>query len=367
MKKICHLSSVHKPNDTRIFLKECKSLANAGYDVHLVVQHDKDEVIDGVNIWGIDKPKNRIERMTKTVNEVYKRALEVDAKIYHFHDPELIPIGLRLKRKGKKVIYDVHEDVPEDIYSKEWIPAIFHKPISWLIEQIEKHAAKRYDYIVTATPLIRDRFSTINNKAIDVNNYPILSELYIPKGKWSVKEKLVCYIGGVTKVRGINEMVDAIGMTDYSLLLAGSFVSSDERNVVVEKEGWSKIIELGYVNRTEVKEILARSMAGLVASHPITNYIDALPTKMFEYMSAGIPVIVSNFPLLISIIENSRCGICVDPLNPVEIANAIKKIIEDPNEAKQMGENGRRAIEEKYNWEMEEGKILKLYEELSES
>ena len=348
-KKICHLTSVHSKKDTRIFYKECKTLVDTGYDVTLVVQNDRDEVIDGVKILGIDTPKNRKERMSRTTRQVYQRALECNADIYHFHDPELMPLGLRLKRRGKKVIYDVHEDVPRQILSKQWIPALLRKTISWTVERIENYAAKRFDYILTATPYIRYRFLKINRKSIDINNFPFLSELHIPNTDWRSKEKLVCYVGGIGRVRGIQEMVQAIGMTPYSMLLAGNFESSVEREIALQQDGWRQVIELGHINRTEVKEVLSRSMAGLVVLHPIINYIDALPVKMFEYMSAGIPVIASKFPLWNEIIEGNNCGICVDPLNVNEIADAINWIMDYPEQAKQMGENGRKVVKEKYN------------------
>jgi glycosyltransferase involved in cell wall biosynthesis len=364
MNHICHITSVHSANDTRIFHKECKTLVNAGYAVTLVVQHETDEVINGVQIKGIKAPKSRKERMLKTAKQVYIRALECNADIYHFHDPELIGVGLKLKRKGKKVIYDVHEDVPRQILSKHWIPAPLRKIVSWVVEKTENYAAKRFDYIITATPYIRDRFLKINKHTVDVNNYPLLSELHIPEVNWDNKEQVVCYVGGIGQIRGINEMVEAIGMTDYHLLLAGNFASSAERDIVIIKPGWERVIELGHVNRTEVREVLAKSMAGLVVLHPIPNYIDALPVKMFEYMSAGLPVIASNFPLWKEIVEGNNCGICVDPLNVNEIADAMNWIFNNPYEAMKMGENGRRAVEDKYNWEQEAIKLRKIYEGL---
>ncbi len=362
MTKVCHMTSVHALNDTRIFYKECKTLVNEGYEVTLIVQHDKDEEVDGILVKGINKPKNRRQRMTKTVRHVYKRALECDADIYHFHDPELIPVGLRLKRKGKKVIYDVHEDVPRQILSKQWITKPLRKTISWLIERVENHSAERFDYIITATPFIRDRFLRINKRTIDINNYPILTELHTPNTDWNSKEKLVCYVGGIGKVRGIHEMVEAIGMTEYSMLLAGNFESSAERESVVRKNGWSRVKELGYLNRAGVKEVLSRSMAGMVLFYPEPNHVNAQPNKMFEYMAAGIPVIASDFPLWKKIAEGSNCGICVDPLNANEIAHAIKWIMDNPERARRMGENGRRMVEEKYNWEQEEYKLKRIYE-----
>ncbi|NMC27034.1 MAG: glycosyltransferase family 4 protein [Syntrophomonadaceae bacterium] len=363
-KNVCILTSVHSQSDTRIFYKECKTLADAGYDLSLIVQHEKDEVIDGVRILGIAKPRNRRERMLQTTKLVYERALECDADIYHFHDPELIPVGLRLKKRGKKVIYDVHEDVPRQILSKPWIPASMRNMISWPIEKFENYAAKRFDYIVTATPFIRDRFLKINEQTVDVNNYPLSSELYIPEMDWNHKERTICYVGGISQVRGINEMVEAIALTRYPLLLAGGFSTPLERDAVIQKKGWDQVIELGQVDRNGVKEVLSRSMAGLVILNPIPNYLDALPVKMFEYMAAGIPVIASRFPLWEEIVEGNQCGICVDPLNIYEIADAISWIMDNPEQAKNMGENGRRAVEEKYNWETEGKKLFAVYEKI---
>ena len=201
MNHICHITSVHSANDTRIFHKECKTLVNAGYAVTLVVQHETDEVINGVQIKGIKAPKSRKERMLKTAKQVYIRALECNADIYHFHDPELIGVGLKLKRKGKKVIYDVHEDVPRQILSKHWIPAPLRKIVSWVEVKTENYTSKRFDYIITATPYIRDRFLKINKHTVDVNNYTLLSELHIPELNWDYKELVVCYVGGIGQIR----------------------------------------------------------------------------------------------------------------------------------------------------------------------
>jgi len=128
--------------------------------------------------------------------------------------------------------------------------------------------------------------------------------------------------------------------------------------------GWQNVETLGYLDRNAVKSTLSRSMRGLVLFHPEPNHVNAQPNKMFEYMSAGIPVIASNFPLWKEIVEGTECGICVDPLNPKEIADAIRWIIEHPVEASRMGENGRKAVEERYNWGIEEKKLLELYNKI---
>ncbi len=360
--QVCHFTSVHPYNDIRIFIKECCTLAATGYDTNLVAPNAPDEVRNSVHLHGVPKVNgSRLLRMTKTVWAVYQKARAINADIYHFHDPELIPIGLLLKLEGKKVIYDVHEDVPKDILGKTWIPPVLRKPVAWLIRNLENFAAKRFDAVVAATPYICDRFLKLGCHAVNVNNYPILTELYLPDVDWSKKERVVCYVGGIFCIRGIFEIIEAIDQTDVKLLLAGQFSPIELRERTITMPGWDKVEELGQLNRSEVAQTLARSMAGLVLFHPEPYHLDAQPNKMFEYMSASLPVIASNFPLWKEIIEGNQCGICVDPMNPAAIGEAIQWLIDHPDEAKRMGENGRRAVEKKYNWESQVISLTKLY------
>ena len=366
--KICHFTSVHSHIDTRIFIKECFSLVTNNYEVYLVAPDvpPGDFILNNVNlIRGVKKNhNNRLERITNSLYQTYKTAQGVDADLYHFHDPELIPVGLLLKAQGKKVIYDVHEDLPRQTLSKSYIPQSIRKIVAFSLEIIENFAVKYFDGIVAATPHIRDRFLDRGCQAIDVNNYPILSELHIPNSNWQEKEKAVCYIGGITEIRGIFTMIEAMSEIQGEMLLGGKFAAAQERDRAVIMKGWSNVTELGFLNRQQVSQTLVRSMAGLVLFHPFLNHINAQPNKMFEYMSAGLPVIASNFPLWQEIIEGNECGICVDPLKPQEIAQAIQWIFEHPQEAQKMGENGRKAVEQKYNWENEAQKLLSLYESI---
>jgi len=363
--KICILTTAHPIFSTRIFYKEAKTLLTTGCNVILIVQHDKDEKIDGVQIIALPKSKNRIYRMFVLNLKSLWLALRQKANVYHFHDPDLIPIGLLFKSLGRKVIYDAHEDVPRQTLSKEYIPIYLGPRVAWLIEKIENFACKRFDAVVAATPFIRDRFLRLGCLAVDVNNYPILSDLHLPEVDWSEKERAVCYVGSISNIRGIFEMVDAIGRTDAKLLLAGKFSPTSQRDLGAAMPGWVNVEELGQLTRSGVGQILTKSMAGLALFHPHSNHINAQPNKIFEYMSAGIPVIASNFPLWKQIIEANHCGICVDPMNPAEIAEAIQWIVDHPAESKQMGEKGRKLVKKKFNWEAEGKKLLSLYKQLT--
>ena len=161
--KVCHITSAHPDGDVRIFHKECVSLAAEGYDVSLVIPNTESRIESGVNIVSfVYKPSSRLSRFTKSVNLAYKKALELDADIYHLHDPELLRIAAKLKNKGKKVIYDAHEDLPRQILSKKYLKPIVRKLISSRIEKYENKVVKKLDAIVTATPYIRDRFLKVN-------------------------------------------------------------------------------------------------------------------------------------------------------------------------------------------------------------
>ena len=365
MIKVCHLTSAHTRFDTRIFLKECQSLVSHNFDVSLVVADSLgNEVKDGVGIYDVGKTNaGRLSRFTQTTQKVYRKALDLEADIYHFHDPELMPFAFLLKLKGKKVIYDVHEDLPRQLLSKPYLGTISKHLLSFLIEKIENFFASRFTAIITATPFIRERFLKLNNHTIDINNFPIISEF--EDFSQHPKKDEICYVGGLSQVRGILEVVkslDNLNAIQYNL--AGLFNDANFEKKVKSQPSWSKVNELGFIDREGIKNVYSKSKIGIVTLYPIVNYLDSLPVKMFEYMASGLPVIASDISLWKSIIVESKCGICVNPLNPNDIANAIEKMLQDPKALKKMGANGRKAVIQKYNWSIEENKLLKFYKNL---
>ncbi|MDS1140047.1 glycosyltransferase family 4 protein [Pusillimonas sp. SM2304] len=367
MTRVVHLTSVHSRTDTRIFLKECRSLAIAGYDVSLIVADGKgEERKDGILIYDVGRGHGRIDRMRNVTHRIYQKSLALDADIYHFHDPELIPIGVKLKSSGKKVVFDAHEDLPKQLLSKPYL----NKSIGWLLSKIfsyyEQWTCQKLDAVVTATPSINDKFIRINPLSININNFPMLGELAQERADDQHLKNHVCYVGGITQIRGIKEIVAAMELVNTSmrLQLVGQFSEPNTELELRAYEGWARVDALGFLDRVGVRDVLSRSVAGLVTFHPLPNHIDSQPNKMFEYMSAGIPVIASNFPLWREIIEGNDCGLCIDPLKPNEIAGAIDFLTINRERAREMGENGKKAVVERYNWGVEEAKLLDLYYKL---
>lgn len=361
--KVVHLTSVHGRGDTRIFVKQCRTLAEHAYRVALVVADGiGEDIVDGVTITDVGRPGGRLDRMVRTTARVYRRALALEGDIYHLHDPELIPLGLRLKRIGKVVIFDAHEDVPKQLLSKPYLPDAARRLLSLAFARFERLACARFDGIVAATPSIRDKFLSIHPCTVDVNNYPLPSE-FDAGARWADKALEVCYVGGIGAARGIGELVQACALlrTPATLNIAGAFSEAHLEADMRSREGWRRIVMHGHLGRAGVRRVMARSLAGLVTLHPTSNYLEALPVKMFEYMAAGIPVIASDFPLWKSIIHGEACGVCVDPCDPRAIADAIDYFVMNPQVAREMGANGRRAVLSHYNWAAQATRLIDFY------
>ena len=369
-RRICVLTSAHPPSDVRIFHKECKSLARAGHEVTLIAPVEKECVRDGVALLPLPHWTNRFDRILRSPLATFKKALRVKADVYHFHDPELIPAGLLLRCAGKKVIYDIHEDVPRTISYKPYIPEILKWPVSRAAEWIENWAGAKFSALVAANPIIGDRFRKMNENTVVVNNYPNIEEIepaYSAPGQ--KREAILLYVGmRITRARGAQEMVRALALLPdelhAQLRLVGNCDPPELQDSLAGLPGWDRTVFVGALDRAGVAAELHKARVGLVILHPEPNYVTSHPVKLFEYMCAGIPVIASDFPVWREIITKSRCGILVNPLDALEIARAMEFLLTHPEEAAEMGRSGRRAVHEEYNWASEEKHLLKLYDRL---
>ena len=356
--KVCHMTSNHSPEDIRIFHKECVSLAKAGYQVYLVERgetYDK----DGVHIIGIGStPANPIKRMLESAKKVYRAALSVDADIYHFHDPELLPYGLKLKKRGKKVIFDSHEDFPAQMKDKPWLPGWVRNTVSSAYRKYETRVVRRIDAVVTATSHIAEQFTGRAGKIAVVNNYPKLDDIVFHDSPFTDRAPMVCYAGGINELRGEKIMIEAMEQVDGTLIIAGEHEKAQIGD---------KVKYVGKLDRAGVNDLYSRAVAGLCILKPIENYYYSQPIKMYEYMAAGIPFICSDFPGWRTTADESGAGICVDPANVPEIRKAIVSLLSDSEKAQKMGINGRNYVISHCSWSGEEKKLLHLYQSMKDA
>ena len=369
MIKVCHFTSTHPPYDGRIFYKECCSLVKMGYDVYLVAPGTKDELRNGVHILGVKyEKKGRIRRMLCTANSVYKKALSLNADVYHFRDPDLLRFASKLKRRGKKVIYDMHKDYPVNIMTKTWIPSVFRKFVSWAYVRYETKVLKLLDAVIVVTPHMEKRLEYVKKVKL-VTNYPLLDgcEDIKKNDDYLKRENILTFAGTISTERLHHNLIKAIeDIENVKYVLAGRANSYLES--LKSLPAWQKVIYLGVITQEEVEDLYRRTKIGIIIeNYCAVNYDDEGSlgvTKLFEYMKCSIPFICTDFKYHKDIVDKYKCGICVNPLNIKEITGAILYLLKHQEEAMQMGRNGYKAYMEKYNWQSQESELLDLYEKV---
>ena len=360
--KICHITTAHSRYDIRIFWKECVSAARAGNEVFIIVNDDMDdEEINGITILSIKSmAKNRLTRLlsVSVKRKAYKKAIDLKADIYHFHDPELLGVGKKIKKQGFHVIYDSHEDTPRQILAKEWIPRFARKIVSMLFELYENRCVRTYDAVIVPVPYLKERFNRLNKSVWEVCNFPSSEDITYSGESYS-NSNPGCYIGDLTNTRGIRQIAEATHKVGLKLNLCGVFHSKGLEQELSEK--YDNVQYMGFLGRKDISKLLCNSSMGFVTLLDTPNDSNAYPIKLFEYMAAGIPVISSDFPVYKEIVEGSNCGICVDPLDINAICAAINEIRDSEAYADELRKNGHKAIIERYNWESQAKTLMECY------
>ena len=391
-KTVCHLSFGHSPFDDRIYWKELLSLQNAGYRaIHIAVGNETADFItkEGVRIILIKRKRfSRVLILNKilqlifrnrgTIGQMLKKAIALKADVYHYHDYQINVIVRNLKSLSHKpkIIYDDHEaihlllleNVPTGLVPKKLYQFLIDKVSKWEIKK-----ASCSDYIIVtdfySLSYFEKKLPSIRKKIVFNYSYFIPSQIASQPNK----RYHFIYSGSISKTRGILEIIKSISLVkptfpDIKLLIVGSF-----ENESLKKEVQQTIANLHMENNIDLrsfvpfKEIAVyyeQSLIGLGLFHHTPKYSHFIPIKLFEYMAFGLPVIFSDFGPSADIIKETQCGVLVDTKNLNEIADVMRKLLMDKNYVKELGENGKRAIETKYNWEREKYKLLEIYENL---
>lgn len=361
--KVCHVTSMHRYNDTRIFVKECGSLVKK-YKVYLVASNIESHEENGVQIIGVKMPPHGIKKML-TTKPIIKAAESVDADVYHFHDPELLKAGLKLKKNGKKVIFDYHENFAEFLLTKDWLPRPLRKPASALFYHFEKKYLSKYDAIISVTPFIVDRLLTYNTNTYQITNYPLQIDISDQR-KW---DKSICFVGGIVPQWMHHNIVKSLENTECTYQLAGEFAPLSYKEELEQEVGWTHVNYVGRVDYNDLFSFMQISSAGVAIrdyNDPNVGYKKGSlgVNKFFEYMMAGIPIISSGNDEWKKIIKKYKCGLIVNPNDCESIAEAINYIVNNPSEAKRMGDNGQKAAKEQFNWGTQEKILFHIYENI---
>ncbi len=357
--KVAVLTSAHPPFDVRIFLKECRSLADAGYEVTLIVPHDQDESRDGVQIKAIPKLSGRVRRYTLTLWHSYVQALKLRADFYHLHDPELLLVGAALKiTTGAKVIFDAHEDYTSVVLRRDWIPKPFRRLVRGASKVFLRLVMPFFDSVVVATQAIADAIP--HSRKVLVMNYSQLT----PELAGGAREpNLLVYLGVVSEERGISLFLEAFrkinGVMPVRLRLIGVRGDPAIAEQIIKNCPPGSVEVFGYMPQPEALRLIAGGTLGVVLDmpHPGT---DGPPTKMFDYMALGLPMIGCNLPTAREIIEKAGCGIVVDLRQPENVAAEIIGLLQDPGRLEEMRQRGLEAAKD-YQWSSQAERLIGLY------
>lgn len=364
--KVCHLSSVHQRNDTRIFFKECMTLQKNGYETYWVVADGLgDDVSYGVNIHDVGASPNRISRIFNSTIKVFSRAKQINADVYHFHDPELAPICLLFRLLGKPVIFDVHENVGEQIKDKQWLNPLLASFLSYVFNFFNKIFTKFFNIIIAEYSYsgIYKNFNS-NHQFEVILNFPEVQFLEQFKNI-ERKGNEFFYIGVVSNDRGLDVILDALSLLeskgyDFKMHFIGRVF--DEVDWEKHSKIKDKVIFYGRKSLDKGYAISSDCIAGLAVLKPIGNYIGSYPTKVFEYMAIGLPTITSNFALYKQIVEENNVGWCIDPYSSSDLAEVMINILD----SKSLNEISVCAVSasDKYSWGSESKKLLNMYSKI---
>ncbi|WP_461180170.1 glycosyltransferase [Virgibacillus kimchii] len=364
------MTTVHHPYDPRIYHKECMSLAAAGFDVTLIAQPPENSQLNetkAIRHIPLKTYTSRLKRMIFGTREAYKKAKSLNADVYHFHDPELLPVAWLLKKKNNHVIYDIHEDYITSILQKDYLSRPIKKMIAAAYKYMEKFFARNFQ-LCLAEKYYKEMYP--NGELI--LNYPTVNEKFMKHNRQgSPQEDKLLYTGNVSHVRGalfhakiplIDEQAEVhfVGKCPSDLAKEMEAAAGAEKDRL-HIEGIDRFIEKEVI---EDRYLERNWLAGIALFPPTEHYMKKELTKFFEYMNAGLPVICSNFPVWKAFMETYECGIAVDPNNDEEIKEAIRYLRNHPEEAEKMGENGKKAVQEHLNWRTQEEKLVAWYDEL---
>ncbi|KZN98026.1 MULTISPECIES: glycosyltransferase family 4 protein [Aeribacillus] len=369
MTKVCVLTTVHHAYDGRIYHKQCKTLQKAGYEVTLIAP--KPEKIiehDNIQLIPIDKPKKEWKRFLHTFS-IIKKAIKTNADVYHFHDPELLPVGVLLRLITRKiVIFDVHEHYPNAIMSKKYLKKWVKIPVRIAYEIIEKISLQFISGVIYTTDEVGERYKKY--KSCKIENYPLL-EMFEQLSINQKDPKLILYLGGITPIRGIRELIEAFKIVsekmDAKLLFVGGFEAESFEKEIKDKIRQygleSQIQFAGKVSYEQIQTYLEKASIGIIPYLPVPNHLVCLPNKIFEYLAGGVIPIASNFPHYDRVLKKAGSGRAVDPENPKEIADAILFFLQcGQDQLNQMRERGRNEFLKSFNWKSEGNKLLDFYQ-----
>jgi glycosyltransferase involved in cell wall biosynthesis len=361
--KVVHLTSVHPRYDKRIYYKQLIYLAENGYDVELVV-NDKlpDEDINNIHIYSTGKRfKNKIIRLLYSIFCFPFISIKRNAVLYHIHDPELLITGFFLTLFQRKVIYDVHENYELLLNAKK--PRMLYSTLALFYRFLENLVVGSLDGIVVVNDSLYDKYVNKAKRISLITNYPIPIENIIPIAISNHPIRAI-FAGGLTKNWNLELLIEAFSqLENFELWIAG-----EETNYFrsLDYSNRKNVKYLGNLKKSALFDVYRKCHVGLaIDSSPQSIGKGSIGvTKVYEYMSFGLPVIVNSNEVLDALVNEEKIGYLVQDYTVTELTRVLKFIASNPDIHFNNSNNSIRIINEKYNWNLQFTSLNNLYKEI---
>lgn len=364
--RVLHISTAHPAQDPRVVFKQCQTLAEQ-FEVFCALPHADPTIAPNIHFIRLPYYRRIIWRICLTCPFILLRCLWLRPRIIHVYVPEFIPFAYVFRLFGAKVIYEVQENLHKKFHLKTVNKGYFlEKAFRWFDQLARRHfffIFTEHGYLSTYTQLAKPH--------VVIYNYPLLSFLEPFRTPYNPnqEEPSFFYIGLLSFDRAVDTLIDSLAALkitcpQFIVHLFGrrTFTDADLKKLDQFAQVSDHLRFYGYTDQRIAFSYAARATAGLALLKPVGDYPESYTTKLFEYMALGLPVITANFPLYRAVVEQHKCGFCVSPYDPVQVANALTYLIKHPDQAQAMGQRGRKAVEQMYNWTSEAHKLLRFYE-----
>lgn len=358
------VTTAHAWGDPRVFERELAACLEWGVETHVFVPLAEPPARSGwsadpgLHVHPLAVAGGRLERFRLALG-VWRALLRHGPfALVHFHDPELLPAMalLAILRPESYLLYDIHEDLPLQLASKSYLPEALRAPIARLATCMLRAARTLFTGFAPATEAIARAWPAAQTRVL--HNYP---KALFGQTCLAPDPHRIIYVGGLSRVRGTLLALEAVAaarrrIPELRLELIGWIMEPEVGAAIgrAQAEGWCV-----HVPRLEPEALLARAAGagvGLVTLLPRPNYLEALPTKLFEYMAMGIPVLASDFPLWRRLVEQAGSGVLARP-EPDAVARALVTLCSDPERLRRHARAGREAYRARYRWEAEAGNL----------
>lgn len=370
---VCFVNSAFDRNDALIVYRQGQSLVEAGYQVSYTLRDGKpNETLNGIEMICLSpKPKSSKERI-RSNSKVFKQFLKkFDADVYQINEPELLHIGLWLKRHGKKVVFNLREWYPE-YYSRRVSNSIMKFLIKFSCEKYLTHVAKKYDAVFNCMPEMRDYIERVMpcKCFYDTPNFPVVNKDFnLSYEEFAARNQIISYFGSIYNISCQEEFLEALAyFPNAKYTLAGVFYDKDYQQRIESMPAWRQTNFINGFTRDQLPNIINSSIMGHVVkdfSQTETPQGSYSIIKIFETMEAAVPVILAKVPLYEQMVEKYHCGICVRPHSVDDWRYAIGYLLSHRKEAYEMGQNARKAVLQEFSWDSYASGYISIFNKLT--